>query len=190
MVFPSSSEMTSLYIGRSDPTLPRSEGLNSNNDGTERGKGVNVQRRGASCHRSTHLAHMNRLQFPPSSGRASGSAKKQLPAWLVLCGCLQLASCGPAAWTGGVHARLAWSPRGVRVVDVPSGSPAERGGLRAGDQVLRVDGHQVSGLSADEVHKLLAGEVGSIARIEVLRDGAQQTLQIGREPYASNGATQ
>ena len=76
----------------------------------------------------------------------------------------------------------------MRVVEVPTGSPAERGGLRAGDRVVRVDGRSLQGLSAEEVQKLLGGEVGSTARLEVLRDGELQALSIEREPYAGRGA--
>jgi C-terminal processing protease CtpA/Prc len=114
--------------------------------------------------------------------------KNSHPTLLALCGLLHGAGCGPATWPGGVHARLAWSERGVRVVDVPADTPAARGGLRAGDRLLEVDGRSLEGLSAQEVQKLLSGEVGSTAKLEVLRDGARQEVAIEREPYATKGA--
>jgi carboxyl-terminal processing protease len=113
-----------------------------------------------------------------------------LLARLALCGWLALGGCGPTTWTGGVHAQLAWSERGVRVVEVPPDSPAQRGGLRAGDRVMSVDDQSIAGLTAEQVQRLLAGEVGSIARLQVLREGETRTLAIEREPYAAKGARQ
>lgn len=130
------------------------------------------------------------MQFPPSSGAARSPHKKLLLTGLALCGLLELGGCGPATWTGGVHAQLAWSERGVRVVEVPPDSPAERGGLRAGDRLVSVDGQTVAGLTAEKVQQLLAGEVGSTARLQVLREGETRTLAIKREPYAAKGAGQ
>lgn len=76
----------------------------------------------------------------------------------------------------------------MRVIEVPPQGPAARAGLRANDKLLRIDGEPVAGLSAEQVQRLLAGEVGSTAEVEVLRDGARRTLAIEREPYASKGA--
>lgn len=92
-------------------------------------------------------------------------------------------SCGPPAWVGGIHAHLAWSHEGVRVVEVPAHGPAEKAGLLVDDRVLRVDDKPVSGLSGDAVHKLLSGEVGSTVTLEVLRGAERFTLPIVREPY-------
>lgn len=133
---------------------------------------------------------MTRMQFPPSSGVARSARRKLRLAGLALCGWLELGGCGPTTWTGGVHAQLAWSERGVRVVEVPPDSPAERGGLRANDRLLSVDGQAVAGLSAERVQRLLAGEVGSTARLQVLREGETKMLAIKREPYAAKGARQ
>ena len=180
MVFPSSSEMTSLYIGRSDPTLPRSEGLNGNNDGTERGKGVNVQRRLLPTPACAHVAHMSRLQFPVADPRGIFAATIAW-SWVAL------TSCGPPSWPGGIHALLGWSEAGVRVVEVPADSPAARAGLQAGDRILQVDGKPLAGRSSQDVQKLLTGEVGSTASLEVLRDGERLALQVVREPYRTKG---
>jgi C-terminal processing protease CtpA/Prc len=106
---------------------------------------------------------------------------------LAFCGWLTLASCGPPTWAGGIHAHLAWSHEGVRVVEVPANSPALRGDLRVDDRVLSVDGKPVAGLSGSAVHRLLSGEVGSTATLEVLRGADRLTLQILREPYATKG---
>ena len=93
-------------------------------------------------------------------------------------------ACGPPAWRGGIHAQLAWSAHGVRVVEVPEEGPARRADLRPGDRILSVDGVALAGRDSDDVQRLLSGEVGSHARLEVLRDGELLTLTVEREPYA------
>jgi C-terminal processing protease CtpA/Prc len=100
---------------------------------------------------------------------------------------IAVVSCGPPTWAGGIHAHLAWSHEAVRVVEVPTNSPAQRAGLRVDDRVLKVDGTPVAGLSGDAVHKLLSGEVGSTVTLEVLRGAERLTLPIVREPYEARG---
>ena len=50
--------------------------------------------------------------------------------------------------------------------DIPPGSPAARGGLRAGDIILALDGVAVTG--ADDLIRLLAGEkIGRTVAVDV-----------------------
>jgi membrane-associated protease RseP (regulator of RpoE activity) len=97
---------------------------------------------------------------------------------------LALMSCGPPAWRGGIHALLAWSPAGVRVVEVPSDSPAERAGLRGDDRLITIDGRPTEGMTSEQVQDRLSGEVGSTVTLEVLRGDKELELYITREPYA------
>jgi S1-C subfamily serine protease len=65
---------------------------------------------------------------------------------------------------------------GVEVVEVVSGSPADRAGLKPEDLILDVDGEPVD--SARDLQRLMAGEViGRRVAIRVFRDGRLQTLQ-------------
>jgi serine protease Do len=67
--------------------------------------------------------------------------------------------------------------RGAVVQDVTPRSPAERAGLKTYDVVLEVEGREV--LSHQElIRDISARPPGSIARLEVLRDGRRQTLQV------------
>ncbi len=51
------------------------------------------------------------------------------------------------------------------------GSPAEKGGVRAGDVLTAVDGTPLGGLSAAELGKLLRGKIGTVAHLAIERDG-------------------
>lgn len=93
--------------------------------------------------------------------------------------------CGPPAWRGGIHALLAWSPAGVRVVEVPAESPAERAGLLIDDRLVTIDGRPTAGMTSEQVQDRLSGEVGSTVALEVLRGGKELELFIVREPYAT-----
>jgi len=118
---------------------------------------------------------MTRLPFPV--------VNRLLAAGVVVA----VVSCGPPTWAGGIHAHLAWSHEAVRVVEVPTNSPAQRAGLQVDDRVVSVAGTPVSGLSGEAVHKLLSGEVGSTVTLEVLRGAERLTLSIVREPYEPKG---
>jgi S1-C subfamily serine protease len=94
-----------------------------------------------------------------------------------------LAACGRPTWAGGIHANLAWSPRGVRVVEVPDGGAAFQAGLQPEDRLVLVDGRPVAGLSGAQVHELLMGEVGTHVELVVLRDEQPVKLRVERVPY-------
>lgn len=73
--------------------------------------------------------------------------------------------------------------KGVLVANVLKGSPAEKGGIKAGDVVESIDGMQVD--SVRELLKIVGREeVGAKVKIGVLRDGKASVLQveIGERP--------
>ncbi|HYT66182.1 MAG TPA: trypsin-like peptidase domain-containing protein [Vicinamibacterales bacterium] len=67
--------------------------------------------------------------------------------------------------------------RGALVQDVSEGSPAERGGMRPYDIILSVNGREI--LTNEELIRDISGrQPGSIVRLELLRDGRRQAVQL------------
>ncbi len=67
--------------------------------------------------------------------------------------------------------------KGAMVQDVTAASPAERAGLRPYDIVLDVEGRQVLNNEA-LIRDISARQPGSVAKLEVLRDGRRHMLQV------------
>src|SRR5262245_48537669 len=77
---------------------------------------------------------------------------------------------------------------GVLVVQVTSGAPAQKAGLRPGDVILSVGGQATP--SVDATHRILSREaIGKKLQVEVLRDGAKLALDLHVEarPAAHGG---
>jgi carboxyl-terminal processing protease len=66
---------------------------------------------------------------------------------------------------------------------VPSERSAHQAGLLPEDRLLSVDGQPIAGLSQEQVHRLLTGEVGSYVNLVVLRGEQTERLRIQRMPY-------
>jgi serine protease Do len=82
--------------------------------------------------------------------------------------------------------------RGALIQDVTPDSPAERAGLRPYDIILTVDGREV-GTNEELIRDISGRQPGSIARLDVMRDGRRQATQVKlveRPPRDRADATQ
>lgn len=79
-------------------------------------------------------------------------------------------------------------PAGVfRVVTTIDGSPAAEAGIRPGDAITEIDGHEVYELSIPQVDDLLHGEAGTTVDVKVIREGwfVQRTFHLTRRQIAA-----
>lgn len=80
----------------------------------------------------------------------------------------------------GIGARLDDDPLGTKIVTVFEDSPAERGGVLAGDIVTEVDGESVAGLPSSSIVSRIRGEEGTIVKLTVMRKGDKTILSVRR----------
>ncbi len=81
----------------------------------------------------------------------------------------------------GVGAVLDQSSGTTVIVRVIPGSPAERAGVRAGDEIVAVDGTSVAGLTVDEIVAKVRGPEGTKVTLELKStDGTTRSLTITR----------
>jgi C-terminal processing protease CtpA/Prc len=75
-----------------------------------------------------------------------------------------------AGSTGTIGAVLGQRPDGrLFIREVPPHLAAARAGVRAGDEVLLIDGRDVRAMSVREVHHLLEGDVGDSVKLTLVR---------------------
>jgi serine protease Do len=67
--------------------------------------------------------------------------------------------------------------KGAMIQDVTPGSPAERAGLQPYDIIVEVEGRQVMN-NEEVIRDISARQPGSIARLEIVRDGRPQTTLV------------
>jgi serine protease Do len=65
---------------------------------------------------------------------------------------------------------------GVLITRVTTNSPAERGGLLAGDVVTKVEGHRVS--DTGDIGSALPDKAGATASVEIVRKGSRKEIKI------------
>lgn len=83
---------------------------------------------------------------------------------------LALACAACAAERGTIGAVLSQdAERRLLVRDAPAGLSAERHGVKPGDEILLIDGRDVRGMSQDQVHGALAGEIDEPVKLTLLR---------------------
>jgi carboxyl-terminal processing protease len=76
---------------------------------------------------------------------------------------------------GGIGLGLEVSAGAFRVASLTPGGPAERGGIRLGDQIVAIDGEPIAGLAKIDVVRRLRGPIPSTVEISVLRPGDART---------------
>ena len=70
---------------------------------------------------------------------------------------------------GGLGLEVMLEGSSVKVVTPIDDTPAERGGMKPGDVILRIDGQSIEGLSLAEAVKRMRGPVGSQVRLTIAR---------------------
>ncbi len=89
----------------------------------------------------------------------------------------------------GIGVTIEMVPEGVKVLSVISGSPADEIGLKAGNVMIRADGHSLAGLSSEDAVSLLRGLEGSSVKIRVIQGEETRDLTVIRREITSPTVT-
>jgi carboxyl-terminal processing protease len=65
----------------------------------------------------------------------------------------------------------------VTVISPIEGTPAYRMGIRAGDQIMKIDGKSTEGMSVEDASSLMRGERGTIVVLTIKREGVAELLE-------------
>ena len=105
-----------------------------------------------------------------------------MAAWLIKDGRVRRAWLGIHGQSAPIHPRIARhislkQSQGVLVLNVESGSPAAKAGLREGDIMISFKGHGLTGI--DELQRQLTGqEIGATSAVEIIRLSFRLELSI------------
>jgi carboxyl-terminal processing protease len=77
----------------------------------------------------------------------------------------------------GIGAYVDTTTEYLTITSPMPGSPAERAGLRPGDQVVAIDGEDMTGIPGEAVRLKIVGPAGTIVRLTILREGAAELLE-------------
>jgi len=80
----------------------------------------------------------------------------------------------------GIGAELGKRDDKIVIISPLSGSPSEKAGLRPGDQIVSINGADVTKLSVDAVVNKIRGDVGSEVTIGIVRGGEAKEYKIVR----------
>ena len=75
---------------------------------------------------------------------------------------------------------IQYSDLKTEVKEVYVGGPADKGGLKVGDIVIKVDGEDVREMSVSDISSLVKGKEGTIVKVSVLRNDEEKELSITR----------
>jgi carboxyl-terminal processing protease len=91
----------------------------------------------------------------------------------------------------GVGMSVEKDQRGLRVLNVFDGSPAQKAGIHEQDLIVSVDGRSIAGLSSDVATGRIKGPAGTSVALEVFTPGAQdtRTVRVKREKITVPVAT-
>jgi serine protease Do len=74
----------------------------------------------------------------------------------------------------------------ITVSSIEAGSPADRGGLQAGDIILAIDGATVTAAD-DLVRNLTADKIGRSVTLAIFRSGERRTVSLSAEERPRKG---
>ncbi|MBO6290733.1 MAG: S41 family peptidase [Selenomonas sp.] len=76
---------------------------------------------------------------------------------------------------GGIGVTMGFKDDKVTIISVLEGTPGEKAGLLAGDEIMAVDGTSVAELQPEEVVLGIRGEVGTQVALTIHREGQEDT---------------
>lgn len=79
---------------------------------------------------------------------------------------------------GGVGARIAQLDGKVIITEPYEGSPSQKAGIMAGDQILSVDGVPATGKNSDEISQMLRGQPGTALTVKVKRAITDEEIEL------------
>jgi carboxyl-terminal processing protease len=79
---------------------------------------------------------------------------------------------------GGIGALTRQFGKRVVISMVYENYPAAKGGLKIGDEIIKMDGVELSRLSMDESNRLMRGQVGKPVSLTVIRPGVDKPLEL------------
>lgn len=83
---------------------------------------------------------------------------------------------------GGIGAHISQQDGQAQIADAPiKGTPAEKAGLRAKDQIIKVDGKETKGQSLDEVVALIRGKKGTSVKLTIKREDKEFEVSVKRD---------
>lgn len=71
--------------------------------------------------------------------------------------------------------------KGIQVLEVTAGGPAETAGMQVNDLIIKVDGQSVAGMTTAEIKTLIQGEAGTVVKIGILRENEEISLDVTRQ---------
>ncbi len=86
---------------------------------------------------------------------------------------------------GGIGAQIGLRDQIPTVLETLKDTPAEKAGLKAGDQIMMVNDENVSKQTVDQVVQKIRGDVGSTVKLTIMRDDAPQEFTITRQAITS-----
>ncbi len=77
----------------------------------------------------------------------------------------------------GIGAWVDTSSEYLTIISPMPGSPAEKAGLKPGDQIIGIDGSDLAGVDPNQVVQMVLGPAGSTVHLSVRREGASAPLE-------------
>ncbi|MEO7601522.1 MAG: S41 family peptidase [Gammaproteobacteria bacterium] len=79
---------------------------------------------------------------------------------------------------GGLGLEVGMEDNLVKVISPIDDTPAQRGGVQAGDLIIRLDDTPMQGVALNEAVNMMRGKVGTNITLTILRKGEEKPLQI------------